>query len=92
MERQTHELIMAVMAGNPGAFTVILSLMAYPTWPQLLYQLKAHGVVGSKLWRMVKDDYNHNISQFVVNQLADLAPARAHALRALTLHVVPANN
>jgi hypothetical protein len=84
MENATRDLIMDVMAGNPGAFTIILSLMAYPTWPQLLYHLKARGVVGSKLWRIVKDDYRHNIMQFIDNQLQDLAPERARALRALT--------
>ena len=84
MKSATHDLIMDVMAGNPGAFTVILSLMAYPTWPQLLYHLKARGVIGNELWRMVKDDYRHNIRQFIDNQLQELAPERAHALRILT--------
>jgi hypothetical protein len=84
VENKTHELIMDVMAGNPGAYTIILSLMVYPTWPQLLYHLKARGVVGSKLWRIVKDDYDHNITQFIDDQLVQMTPKRARALRVLT--------
>jgi hypothetical protein len=40
-------------------------------------------VVGSELWRVVKDDYGHNLAQFVEDQLAQMPPERAHTLRAL---------
>ncbi len=32
MESKTQELMMDVMAGNPGAGTIIRDLMVYPTW------------------------------------------------------------
>lgn len=92
MENKTRELIIDVMAGNPGAFTIIRSLMGYPTWPQLLYHLKACGAVGSELWRIVRDDYDHNITRFVDDQLAQMTPTRAHALRTLTRQAPSAYN
>ena len=69
MDSDTKELIMDVMAGNPGAFTIIRDLMVYPTWLQLLAHLKHNDLVGSELWRIVKDDYNHDIPQFIDDQL-----------------------
>jgi hypothetical protein len=83
---------MDVMNGNPGAFTIIRTLMAYPTWHQLLHHLKTHGLVGSELWRVIKDDYGHDVTQFVEDQLAEMAPKRARTLRALGRRVVPHSN
>ncbi len=92
METKTQELIMNVMAGNPGAFTIIRTLMVYPTWLQLLAHLKNNDLVGSELWRIVKDEYNHDIAQFINDQLEAMAPERAHTLRALTLQRSPTYN
>jgi hypothetical protein len=49
MDKQTQELIMHIMAGNPGAFTIIRDLMVDPTWYQLLHHLKTHDLVGTEL-------------------------------------------
>ncbi len=92
MDSESKELIMNVMAGNPGAFTIIRTLMVYPTWLQLLYHLKHNDLVGSELWRIVKDEYNHNIAQFINDQLAQMNPERARTLRALTLQSSPTYN
>ena len=92
MDRETQKLILDVMAGTPGAFTIILILMQYRTWPQILFHLKHHGVVGAELWRMVKDDYDDNVSQFVAEQLAQMKPKRAHTLRALARQNAPIYN
>ena len=92
MDSETKELIMDVMAGNPGAFTIIRDLMRYPTWYQLLHHLKTQGLVGTELWRIVKDDYNHDIPQFIDDQLQAMTPGRAHTLRALTLQGPPTYN
>jgi hypothetical protein len=83
MHSDTHELIKEVMDGNPGAYTVIRDLIAFPTWYQLLHHLKTRRMVGSELWRVVKDDYSHDLAQFVEDQLAQMPPERAHTLRAL---------
>ncbi len=85
MISDTKQLLMDVMDGNPGAFTIIRRVMVFPTWYQLLHHFKTQGLVGSELWRVVKDEYDHDLTQFVVKQLALMAPDRAHALRALTL-------
>ncbi len=92
MDSDTKELIMDVMAGNPGAFTIIRDLMVYPTWLQLLAHLKHNDLVGSELWRIVKDEYNHDIPQFIDDQLQAMPPERAHTLRALTQQWAPTYN
>ncbi len=92
MDSESKELIMNVMAGNPGAFTIIRDLMIYPTWYQLLHHLKTHDLVGTELWRIVKDDYNHDIPQFIDDQLQAMPPERAHTLRALTQQEAPTYN
>lgn len=92
MDSDTKELIMDVMAGNPGAFTIIRDLMVYPMWYQLLHHLKTHDLVGTGLWRIVKDEYGHDISQFVVDQLEEMPTGRAHTLRALARQSTPTYN
>jgi hypothetical protein len=63
---------MDVMDGNPGAFVVIRRLMYFTMWYQLLGHLKAQGLIGSRLWQVVKDDYAHNWTQFVADQLVQM--------------------
>jgi hypothetical protein len=74
------------MDGNLGAFTIIRQLMSLPTWYQLLHHLKTQGLVGSELWRVVKDEYGHDWRQFVQDQLDQMEPERAQTLRALGRH------
>lgn len=83
MDSDTQQLIMDVMDGNPGAFTIIKELMTFPTWFQFFHHLKAHGLTGSELWRVVNDIYHHDYRRFVEDQLADMPPAQAETLRAL---------
>jgi hypothetical protein len=92
VDNDTRQLIMDVMNGNPGAFTIIRELMAFPTWFQLLYYFKEQGLIGSELWRVVKDDYNHDYKRFVDDQLARMAPERAQTLRALGQNATPRHN
>jgi hypothetical protein len=83
VQSDTQQLIMDVMDGNPGAFTIIRELMKFPTWYQLLHHLKSQRVIGSALWQVVKDDYGHDVKRFVEDQLARMAPERARTLRSL---------
>ena len=83
MDNDTKALLMEVMDGNPGAYTIIKKLMILPCWYQLLHHCKNRGIVGSELWRVVKDDYHHDCMQFVADQLAEMQPERAAALKAL---------
>jgi hypothetical protein len=87
-----RQLVIDVMDGNPGAFTIIRQLMSLPTWYQLLHHLKAQGLVGSELWRVVKDDYGHDWRQFVQDQLDQMEPERAQTLRVLGRHTSPKYN
>ena len=72
MDGVVFELVMVVGVGNPGALTIIRELMGVSTWYPLLHHLKQHGLVGSTLWRVVKDDYCHDITQFVASQLLEM--------------------
>ena len=83
MDSDTQQLIMYVIDGNPGAFTIIKELMTFPTWFQFLHHLKAQRLIGSELWRVVNDIYSHDYRRFVEDQLADMPPAQAETLRAL---------
>lgn len=69
---EMRQLIMDVMAGHPGAFVVIRRLMYCTMWYPLLCHLKERGLVGSRLWQVVKDDYSHNWTRFVADQLAQM--------------------
>lgn len=72
MDQETQQLVIDVMDGNPGALMIIQRLMYFSTWGSLLYHLKMQGLVGSKLWRVVKDDYAENWCHFVQVQLAEM--------------------
>lgn len=92
MNHEIRELVTDVMDGNPGAYTIIRKLMILPTWYQLLCHLRNSGYIGSELWRVVKDDYDHNWAQFVKDQLAQMPPERADTLRTLTFRRDPHYN
>ena len=76
MNSETRQLIMDVMDGNPGAFVVIRRLMYFTMWYPVLCHLKERGLVGSRLWQVVKDEYGHNWTQFVMDQLAQMGHER----------------
>ena len=92
MNKEIQQLIMDVMDGNPGALTIIRKLMLSSNWFQVLYHLKNQGVVGSELWRVVKDDYDHDHARFIDDQLAQMQPDRAQALRSLAQQQSVQNN
>ncbi len=83
MDEATQQLIMDVMDGNPGALTIIRRLMYFMHWELLLHHLKDQGLVGSELWRVVKDEYDQDYTRFVDDQLARLAPEQTLNQRAL---------
>ncbi len=72
MNNEKQQLVMDVMDGNPGALTIIQRLMYFTAWYPLLHHLKAKGLVGSALWRAVKDDYGTDWMQFASVQLAQM--------------------
>ena len=72
MDSEKRQLIMDVMDGNPGAFVVIRRLMYFTMWYQLLRHLKDQGLIGSRLWQVVKDEYGHNWTHFVSDQLVQM--------------------
>ncbi|ETW94076.1 MAG: hypothetical protein ETSY1_36420 [Candidatus Entotheonella factor] len=81
MDRETQQLVMDVMDGNPGALMIIQRLMYFSTWGRLLSHLKMQGLIGSKLWRVVQDDYAEDWCRFGQVQLAQmgvLEPALSH--------------
>ena len=93
MDSETRQLVIDVMDGNPGACVVIRRLMYFTPWYPLLHHLKDHGLVGSELWRAVKDDYGHDWTQFGHDQLAQMMKQeRALMLRALRRHVPSHHN
>jgi hypothetical protein len=88
----TRQLILDVMDGNPGAFTIIRQLMSFAIWYQLLHHLKSQHLVGGELWRVVKDEYAHDYGRFVDDQLARMTPERAQTLRTLQQHTASRHN
>ncbi len=72
MDQETQQLVMDVMDGNPGALMIIQRLMYFSTWCPLLNHLKMQGLTGSKLWRIVQDDYAEDWCRFGQVQLAEI--------------------
>jgi hypothetical protein len=72
MDQETQQLVMDVMDGNPGALTIIHRLMYFSTWCPLLNHLKTQGLIGSRLWRVVQDDYAADWCRFGQVQLAEM--------------------
>lgn len=72
MDQETQQLVMDVMDGNPGALIIIQRLRYFSTWGLLLYHLKMQGLIGSKLWRVVQDDYAEDWCRFGQVQLAEM--------------------
>lgn len=80
-----QQLILDVMDGNPGAFTMIRTLTQHPLWRPLLRYLRTQGLVGSVLWSTIKDDYGGDARRFSQDQIAVMAQ---HELDASTAHWV----
>ena len=72
MNPKMRQLVMDVMDGNPGALVIIRRLMYFAPWPLLLHHLKGQNLTGSRLWQVVKDDYQHVWTQFAHDQLAQM--------------------
>ena len=72
MDEATQQLVMDVMDGNPGALVIIQRLMYFSTWGPLLGHLKMQGLVGSELWRVVRDDYAEDWCRFGQAQLTQM--------------------
>jgi hypothetical protein len=76
MDQEIQQLVLEVMDGNPGALKIIQRLMYFSTWGPLLYHLKRQGLIGSELWRIVKDDYAEDWCRFGQVQLAEMGLLR----------------
>jgi len=67
---QEHEqMVLEVIDGNPGACTIVCSLLSSPLWHPILQTLHSQSLVGSELWRVVHDDYHDDYGQFVQHLL-----------------------
>ena len=87
MDRETTQLVMDVMDGNPGALSVIQQLMMFRTlWHPMLHHLKSQGVIGSELWRQVRDDYAADWRRFGYAQMAQMG---LEAITTTSLAVAP---
>jgi hypothetical protein len=69
LDQESYQVVLDVIDGNPGACVIVGRLLSSPFWRLILYSLKAQCLVGSELWRVVQDDYAHDWSRFVKDQL-----------------------
>jgi len=65
MDKESEQLALDVMDGNPGACTIVCLLLSSPLWRPILQTLKSQHIIGSKLWRVVHDDYDDDWGLFV---------------------------
>jgi hypothetical protein len=72
MDHQMRQLVLDVMDGNPGALLIIRRLMYFTSWYLLLCHLKAQKLIGSRLWQVVKDEYDENWTQFACDQFVQI--------------------
>lgn len=74
LNKKEKSLILRVCAGNPGAMTIISSREAiwFDKWLPCLRWLEKQGVVGSKIWEDVKDNYNMDIHSWFRKQINEM--------------------
>ena len=72
MDIEVRQLLLDVMDGNPGACVIVEKLLGCDAWYPLLCHLKRQGLVGTTLWRVVKDEYRHDWAQFAQIQLEQI--------------------
>lgn len=72
MDMEVRQLLLDVMDNNPGACIIVGKLLSYDAWYPLLCHLKKQGLVGSRLWCVMKDEYGHDWAQFAQIQLAQI--------------------
>lgn len=65
-------LVADVMDGNPGTGMVIGELLRQPLGSLLLYYLRAQGLVGSTLWRAVKQGCSGDLPLFSRTQIGQI--------------------
>jgi len=63
MEDSGMEYLMELMEGNPGAMSVIMSLVNVN--PNLLMLLHADGIKGSEIWLLYKDICGEDIDEMI---------------------------
>lgn len=74
-----------VADGNPGALSIVYELGKIEHGFPLLSWLSTQGIIGSLLWRIVKEDYHHNWVQFRTDQLYQLKQVTRQDIQACRL-------
>jgi hypothetical protein len=69
MDKEIEQMALEVIDGNPGACTIVCLLLSSPLWRHILQALKSQNIIGSKLWRVVHDDYADDWGLFVQHLL-----------------------
>lgn len=69
MDKEIEQMALEVIDGNPGACTIVCLLLSSPLWRPILQALKSQNIIGSKLWRVVHDDYADDWGLFVQHLL-----------------------
>jgi len=65
MDKQSEQMVLEVVDGNPGACAIVCLMLSSPLWYPILQALIAQNLVGSELWRVVHDDYDGDWNKFV---------------------------
>ena len=69
LDKESEQLVLDVIDGNPGACEIVCLLLSSPLWRPILQALKSNNVVGSELWRVIRDDYSGDCDRFIQNLL-----------------------
>jgi hypothetical protein len=65
MDKESEQLTLDVIDGNPGAGVIVCLLLSSPLWRPILQVLKSQHLIGSELWRVVPDEYDDDWECFV---------------------------
>jgi hypothetical protein len=69
LDKESEQLVLDVIAGNPGACEMVCLLLSSPLWHPILHALRAQNLVGSQLWQVIHDDYADDWEHFIPNLL-----------------------
>ena len=65
LDKESEQLILDVIDGNPGACEIVCLVLSSPLWHPILQALKSNHLVGSRLWQAIHDDYSGDWSRFI---------------------------
>jgi hypothetical protein len=69
LDKESEQLVLDVIDGNPGACEIVCLLLSSTLWRPILQALKSHNLVGSQLWRVIRDDYDGDWDRFIPHLL-----------------------